>query len=99
MTHLIMLFIPVVGIVGLIYKLPEKWKANFFKIPTFVTSTACSFVLKLFVHGVMAPYAVIIGDLILYPLFCLWKKNRQMISNFKAKKEITNSKLIIRNDF
>jgi hypothetical protein len=88
-----MLFIPVIGIVGLIYKLPETWKANFFKIPTFVTSTACSFVLKLFVHGVMAPYAVIIGDLILYPLFCFWKLSRKTYANFKENKSLKNQNL------
>lgn len=76
MLHILMLFVPMFGVLGIIYKLPESWKETFFKIPTFITSTACSFLLKMFVHGVMGPYAVILGDLVLYPIFCLWKKAR-----------------------
>jgi hypothetical protein len=86
-----MLFIPVVGIVGVISKIPESWKEVFFKVPTFVTSTACSFVLKMFVHGVMGPYAVILGDLILYPIFTLWKKARVAKKERAVKKIGTSS--------
>ena len=87
MTHLIMLFIPVIGICGIIYKLPENIKEKFFSAPIWITSTAFSFGLKFFVHGVMGPYAVILGDLILFPIFTLWKKSRTMKKNFIQKQE------------
>ncbi len=88
MTHIIMLFIPVIGICGIVYKLPESIKENFFKIPTWITSTTFSFGLKFFVHGVMGPYAVILGDLILYPILTLWKKARA-----KEKELLDNKKV------
>ena len=80
-----MLFVPVIGILGVIYKLPNSWKDNFFKIPCFITSTACSFFMKMFVHGVMGPYAVILGDLVLYPIFCIWKKARAKAKDLHTK--------------
>lgn len=84
MLHILMLFVPMIGILGIIYKLPNSWKDVFFKIPTFITSTACSFLMKMFVHGVMGPYAVILGDIVLYPLFCFWKKARAKKKDLQA---------------
>lgn len=95
MLHLMMVFVPAVGICGLIWKLPENVKDKFFSVPTWITSTTCSFLLKFFLHGVMASYGVILADLFLYPVFTGWKHYRKLKKE-RITQRATNLKIIPR---
>ena len=79
MTALAMLLLPALAAVAFILKLPEKFKEQFFKIPTWLSGTAVAIAIKSMLHftGVFAPYAVIIMDLILMPSFELVKRYRK----------------------
>jgi len=95
MTKMAMLILPALVIVGFIaWKLPEKAKDVFFKIPVWISATGISWGLGHFmVAGVMGPYAILVMDLVLMPCFAIIKKAREKKKAWKAARAAKAQKI------
>lgn len=66
--------LPAIAPIVAVAKMPKTWKDMFFKLPPWASSSLIAWKLGHMFTGVMAPYAMLSMDLILFPAFLLMKK-------------------------
>jgi len=74
LSPLIGMALPAIGPIAVVAKIPTSWKKKFFQVPPWLSSTTLAWSLGHMFTGVMAPYAMLAMDLILFPAFLLMKK-------------------------
>ena len=73
--HLLLVQIPALAtLLWIAIEMPRPWKAVFFRVPVFISSSAISLVIGLVGRGVMGPMCGFIAEIVLFPGLWLTKK-------------------------